>query len=165
MRRSGSDCEAFTLLELAVVVGILSVLFAIAAPIGLKLIMQARTAAVENDLRVFNAAFQTYANEHGDWPAGDGTPGGFPQGMEGYLSQTNWQRRTPIGGLYTWDPNSTQQGSRYRAVIVIASTSGNPVTDSREQLTQLDRKFDDGELTTGNLVLGFRNSPVYVLEH
>ena len=31
--------------------------------------------------------------------------------------------------------------------------------------TDLDRRIDDGSLDTGNLRLGFRNYPVYVLEH
>ena len=165
MQSTRSRCAGFSLIELAVVVGILSVVLAIAVPIAVKLLMQAQSAAVENDLRVFNAAFQAYANEHGDWPAGDGTPGAFPEGMAGYLAETNWGRRTPLGGNYAWDPNSMQQGLRYRAVIVIASTTGNPVTENREQLSQLDQKIDDGNLATGNLLLGYRNSPVFVLEH
>jgi len=160
-----SRCAGFSLIELAVVVGIISIVAAIAVPVATHLILQARSAAVENDLRVFSAAFQAYANEHGDWPPGDGTPAAFPDGMAGYLSETNWTNRTPIGGYYAWDPNSTQQGSRYRAAIVIASTDDSAVTSDRLQLVDLDRKLDDGELTTGNFLLGYRNEPVYVLEH
>jgi prepilin-type N-terminal cleavage/methylation domain-containing protein len=158
-------CAAFTLIELAIVVGIISIVIAMAIPSAHQLLLQARSGAVENDLRVFSAAFQAYANEHGDWPAGDGTPGAFPIGMEGYLAQTNWQRRTPFGGNYTWDPNSLQQGLRYRAVIVLASTPNNAVTDELAQLTELDKKFDDGNLNAGSLFLGYRNYPVFVLEH
>lgn len=156
---------AFTLIELAVVVAIISIVAAFAVPTAQHIIMNARSAAVENDLRVYASAFQTYANEHGDWPPGDGTPGAFPPGMEGYLSQTNWQRTTPIGGNYTWDPDSTQQGSHYRAVIVISSTADNPVSSDRLQLANIDQKLDDGDLTAGNFLLGFRNYPIYVLEH
>ena len=156
---------AFTLIELAVVVGIISIVAAFAVPIAQHIVLQARSAAVENDLRVFSAAFQHYASEHGDWPAGDGTPGAFPPGMDGYLGLSNWQRATPIGGNYAWDPNSTQQGSHYRAVIVIASTQDNPVSSDRLQLTDLDQKIDDGDLTSGNFLLGYRNYPMYVLEH
>lgn len=160
-----ADCRGFTLLELAVVVAIISVVLAVCVPLARHLIIQARASALENDLRVFTAAFQSYANEHGDWPAGDGTPGAFPDGMAAYLSSSNWQRRTPVGGNYTWDPNSLQQGSRHRAVIVIASTPDNPVTSDRVQLLEIDQKFDDGELATGTFVLGYRNYPAYILEH
>ena len=62
------------------------------------------------DLRVFSAAFQSYAQEKGDWPPGDAVPGAFPPGMAGHLGKTNWERVTPVGGLYTWAPNSLHQG-------------------------------------------------------
>ena len=155
----------FTLLELAVVVFIVSVLAALAVPAIKKANLEARSAAVVNDLRVFSGALQSYTQEHGDWPAGNSEPGVFPAGMEGYLRTTNWERPTPIGGLYTWSPNTVQQGERYRSAIVISSVAANRVSADRIQLTDLDRRIDDGSLDTGNLRLGFRNYPVYVLEH
>lgn len=154
----------FTLVELAVVVTIISIIIAIAVPTTKHLIFRARSSAVANDLRVFSAAFQAYAHENGDWPAGDGTPGAIPSGMTGYLGSTNWQRTTPIGGNYAWDPNSMQQGIRYRAVFVISSTDGNPVSSDRNQLLDLDRTLDDSNLDSGNFMLGFRNYPIFVLE-
>lgn len=152
-------------MELAVVVFIISLLAALAVPALKKANLEARSVAVANDLRVFSGAFQTYAHERGDWPPGNGTPGAFPTGMEGYLGQTAWQRVTPIGGHYTWDPNSPQRGDRYRAVIVIATANGHAVTSDLAQLVDLDRRVDDGDLTGGNFLLGFRNYPVFVLEH
>ncbi len=153
------------MVELSVVVFIISILAALAVPALKKVNLEARSVTAANDLRVFSGAFQTYAHERGDWPPGNGTPGAFPVGMEGYLGQTSWQRITPLGGYYTWDPNSMQQGERYRAVIVIASANGNAVTSDVAQLVDLDRRIDDGDLTSGNFRLGFRNYPVFVLEH
>lgn len=147
------------------VVFLISVLAALAVPALTKVRLEARSVTVVNDLRVFSGAFQTYAHERGDWPAGSSAPGGFPAGMEGYLGTTSWQRITPIGGYYVWDPNSLQQGERYRAVIDIASAGDNAVTSELNQLVDLDRRVDDGDLDTGNFRLGFRNQPIYVLEH
>ena len=157
--------RGFTLVELAVVVFIISVLAAVAVPALKKANLEARSVAVANDLRVFAGAFQAFTHEHGDWPPGGGTPGAFPAGMEGYLGPTSWQRVTPIGGFYTWDPNSAQQGERYRAVIILASANGQAVTADKIQLVDLDRRIDDGDLDAGNFRLGFRNYPVFVLEH
>jgi prepilin-type N-terminal cleavage/methylation domain-containing protein len=155
----------FTLVELAVVIAIISIIMAIALPVARHLVISARSAALINDLRVFSSAFQTYANEHGDWPEGDGTPGAVPPGMENDLGPTNWQHATPIGGNYAWDPNSTQQGNRYRAAITIASSDAHPVILDRAQLLDLDRQLDDGNLATGNFLLGYADDPVFVLEH
>jgi len=165
-RRSRNRGEAgFTLLELSVVVFIISLTAALAVPALKQVNLEARSSTVANDLRVFSGAFQAYAHEHGDWPAGSGAPGEFPTGMEGYLGATNWARVTPVGGHYTWETNSLQQGDRYRAVITISSVGPDQVTSERRQLEDLDRKVDDGDLASGNFRLGYRDYPFYVLEH
>lgn len=153
------------MLELSVVVAIISVVLAFAVPLARKLLLEARVAAVANDLRVFTAAFQTYAQERGDWPAGDGTPGVVPPAMSGYLNDTAWSKPTPLGGRYTWDPHSRHQGSRHRAVILLASIPESAVTSDRHQLLALDAALDDGNFTTGQLQLGYRNQPIFILEH
>ena len=164
-RRRGARQAAFTLVELAVVCFIISLLGAIAVPIFKRITEETRSTAVINDLRVFSAAFQSYAHDRGAWPDGGSAPGEVPAGMEGYLKESNWSRPTPLGGLYFWAPNTPQQGERYRACIVLAGTDGNPVSDDRRQLEDLDRRIDDGNLSTGNLRLGYRDYPVYVIEH
>lgn len=155
----------FTLLELSVVVFIISFIVALAVPALKKIQTEARSTAVANDLRVFAGVLQTYVHERGDWPPGNSEPGVFPAGMEGYLRETNWSRTTPIGGRYTWAPNTLQQGERYRAAIVLSSVADSVVTADKNQLIDLDRKLDDGSLDTGNFRLGYRNFPVFVLEH
>jgi len=148
-----------------VVVLIIGILAALSVPALKKNALNARSSAVMNDLRVYAGAYQAYAQEHGDWPPGGGAPGTFPAGMDGYLSSTNWSRKTPIGGNYQFATQSPQAGGRFAAVIIIASTTDNPVTSDANQLTDLDVKLDDGNLSSGNFFLGYRNYPVFVLEH
>ena len=155
----------FTLIELSIVVFIISVLAALAVPALKQVMLESQSTAVANDLRVFRDAFADYAHEHGDWPPGGGQPGEFPAGMAGRLGQTNWERVTPIGGRYQWAPGSLHQGERYRAAIVIASLDGNNVSSDRRQLEDLDRRIDDSDLEAGNFRLGYRNFPVFVIEH
>jgi type II secretory pathway pseudopilin PulG len=144
---------------------IIGLLAAMAVPELKKNMINTRSSAVMNDLRVYAGAYQAYAQEHGDWPPGGGAPGVFPPGMEGYLSSTNWSRTTPIGGNYQFATQSPQGGGRYAAVIIIASTTNNPVSSDFVQLSDIDKKLDDGNLSTGNFFLGYRNFPVFVLEH
>lgn len=157
--------RGFSLIKLSVVVAIVTAIVALAVPVARQSIFQARSDAVKNDLHAFAAAFRAYASEHGDWPPGDGRPGTFPEGMADHLAKTSWTRPSPIGGHYAWDPNSVQLGGRYRAVIAIVSTPGDSVTSDRVQLLQIDRTLDDGNLNEGVFLLGYRNFPIYVLEH
>lgn len=144
---------------------IISVLAALAVPGFKRLQTNARSGAVINDLRVFTTAFKRFAHDRGDWPAESAAPGEVPPGTANYLSATPWGHPSPIGGAYTWAANSLQQGERYRAAIVISSLAGNKVTAGREQLADIDRKIDDGNLESGKFRLGYRNQPVFVIEH
>ena len=150
---------------MSIVVLIIGILAAVSVPALKRNAINARSSAVMNDLRVYAGAFQAYVQEHGDWPPGGGAPGEFPAGMEGYLSRTNWSRTTPIGGNYQFATQSPQQGGRYAAVIMITGSDLNPVSSDSKQLTDIDTKLDDGNLSTGNFFLGYRNYPVFVLEH
>jgi prepilin-type N-terminal cleavage/methylation domain-containing protein len=163
LRRPGA--RGFSLLELSVVIFIISVIAAFAVPALKQTLLESRARAVANDLRVYAGAFQAYAQEKGDWPAGDAVPGAFPAGMTGSLGKTNWERVTPIGGRYTWAPNSLQQGEHYHAVIVLSSTPDAAVSSDKKQLLEIDRTIDDGDLETGNFRLGYRNFPIFVIEH
>ncbi len=161
----GDRCAGFSLVELSVVFFIISVVAALAVP-GLKHVQtNARSAAVINDLRVFSSGLQSYAHDRSDWPPATGTPGELPAGTQTYLPATAWTQPSPIGGAYTWATNSLQQGERYRAAILISNTATSKVTSDRQQLVDIDRKLDDGNLETGNFRLGYRNQPVFVIEH
>ena len=120
---------------MSVVVLIIGILAAASVPALKKNAQNARSSAVMNDLRVFSGAFQAYAQEHGDWPPGGGDPGAFPPGMDGYLGPTNWSRTSPIGGNYQFATQSPQAGGRYAAVIINASTTGNPVSSAASAVT------------------------------
>ncbi len=127
--------------------------------------MDARAAAVIRDLRAFAAGINRYARERGDWPAAGATVGDPPVGLEKALLAAGWNQPTPVGGRYVWAPNSVHQGERYRAVIVLADREPDPVTTDRAQLEEIDRRLDDGKLPTGQFRLGYRNYPMWVIEH
>lgn len=162
---SPAAVAGFALLPLARALFVVSVLAALAVPGVRRIQIHLRTGAVIKDLRGFAADFQRYAHERGDWPGLSSPPGVIPPGAEKYLAASPWKKPSPIGGAYTWAAFSLHQGERYRAAIIISHLAENRVTNLRQQLDDLDRQLDDGNLATGKFRLGYRNQPVFVLEH
>jgi type II secretory pathway pseudopilin PulG len=156
---------AFSLVGLSVAILVLSLVAALAVPAWSTARRHARSNALAADLKTFAAAFQSYAHARGDWPAATLEPAEIPPGMQPFLPATSWARVTPVGGAYAWARDTLQQGARYRAAVLILSVGDNRVTGDRQLLLEIDRQLDDGNLDTGRFRLGFRNQPVYVIEH
>ena len=116
-----------------------------------------------NDFRVFAAAFDTYAQETGAWPA-ETAAGVLPPVMAGRLKSAAWLRTTPIGGKYNWENNQLHFGVRYRAAISIAAAAGAPLPLDVNQLVDLDNTIDDGNLLGGNLRVGTGLVPLYIVQ-
>lgn len=155
--------RGFTLVEILVVVMIISLLAMLAIPSVQIVQRRARSSAVINDFRVFAAAFETYAHENGAFP--DETDAAVvPTGMETMLKTDAWQRVTPIGGHYNWENNQMHFGVRYKAAITITGTADAPLVLDVNQLTDIDKAIDDGDLYNGNFRLGAGLCPLFVIE-
>jgi len=145
-----------------VVIGIISILVAAAVPRITSTKRQALATALGNDLRTFAAAFDTYAQEKGAFPA-EVEAGVLPPEMADRLNNTAWLRVTPIGGHYNWDSNQQHQGVRYRAVIQVSETDGASLPEDVELWQAIDKTIDDGNLNTGNFRLGADNQPIFII--
>jgi type II secretory pathway pseudopilin PulG len=145
-----------------VVVVIIGLLAAAGLPGYRHLTMRSKVTAVENDLRQFSTAIQTYATQNGHWPA-DGTAQQVPTELVDALP-SNFALKTPIGGVYKWNYDVPADGVAAKAAIVIQTVSGNAVSDDQELFEMVDRQMDDGNLETGNIQTGSTNSLVYIIE-
>jgi prepilin-type N-terminal cleavage/methylation domain-containing protein len=152
----------FTLVELGVVTVIISILAMMSVQAYRRMSIRSRTSIVLNDFRIIGGAMNAYDLEKGAWPA-SAAPGVMPIAMQGYVTSSNFTSPTVIGGYYTWATNSLQGGTTYQAVIIISSANGNNITADTGQLTDIDKKGDDGNLATGNIFLGASNYLVYVV--
>lgn len=152
------------MVELMVVLTIISMLVTVIAPSYNRIQRKARASALVNDFRVYSAVFLSHAHEVGSWPSE--TPAGVvpSEVKSNEMKGENWTRITPIGGKFDWEYNQMHNGVRYRAAIAIADTVGAPLLVDLEMFREMDRSLDDGNLNTGNFVLGFGNSPVLILE-
>src|SRR6202011_4854018 len=132
---------AFTLVEIMIVVSIIALLVVMALPSFLRARRQAQNAKFINALRVATCAFEMYNIEHSAFPP-DVNRAVVPPGMALYFGPTlDWTKPTPIGGNWDWDYN------------VFGFTAGvsvvNPSADVA-QMTEIDAKIDDGDLSTGS---------------
>ena len=132
VRRGSSD--AFTLVEIMIVVVIIGLLAAIAIPAFQRVRMKSQAARLTNDFRQYESAFQRYATENGGWPPA-GAAGAIPTGMTGYLPDS-FTYPSPFGGSYQWSGPSSY-------VVLRGSTATDPI------MTLDDQALDDGDLTTG----------------
>jgi prepilin-type N-terminal cleavage/methylation domain-containing protein len=153
----------FTLVEIMIVVVIISMLAAFGIPTMVRMQLNARTAAVTNDFRVFAQVFQAYAHANGSWPE-DTAAGVIPPELLAELNNSPWARPTPLGGRYNWENSQLHQGGfRPRAAITITLGDGDsPITLT--QMQHIDDFMDDGNLDTGNFRRGAGNAPLYVIE-
>ncbi len=158
----GRKPKAFTLVEVMVVVAIIGFLAAAGLPGYRHLTMRSKVTAIENDLRQFSTAAQTYSLQNGHWAA-DSAPGVPPPEMANALP-INFQLKTPIGGVYKWCAGGDVDGIPAKAGLAIVSVTGNPINDDVDLLTMLDRQMDDGNLETGNIQVGSTNSLVFIIE-
>ncbi len=155
----------FSLVEVMVVVLVISMLAMIAVPTFAKIKRKAKTAALLNDFRVFAAAFESYAQETGDFPA-ESAAGVFPAGMDKRINKTQWLRTTPMGGQYDWESNQTHFGVKYRAAIAIKGTATAPLTLDINQLTDLEEALDGSNINWlgGTFHIGTGLVPLYVIQ-
>lgn len=137
--RSGRLRDAFTLVEIMIVVAIIGVLAAMAIPSFMKAREESQAKRFVNDMRIACDAFMQYSINTGGYPP-DRTPAVIPPGMADYLTGMSWTRRTTIGGTWDWD------------YLQFGCTAGVSVyrperTDS--QMAAIDAMLDDGNLATG----------------
>lgn len=142
-----SKQAGFTILEIMIVVGVLAVVASLALPSYVRSRQIAQNTQTLGDLRVFSDQLATFNVEARTWPD-DTLPGRFPNKVGGVddfslaqaIKMEDWFRGPAIGGEYDWDMDV----NGVAAAVAIA----NPTADVL-QLTKLDEKLDDGNLSTG----------------
>jgi len=135
--------NAFTLIEVLIVVIILGLLAAIVSIAFNGAVSDTRQSAFVTNLHNFSVAAEYYVADTGQ-PVADGASGFLPAGMEQYVEAGDFQRKTPLGGL--WDTEGTESGFTAGLGVHFDDPSENPGVDI---MTQVDALIDDGDLTTG----------------
>lgn len=132
--------EAFTLVEIMIVVAIIAVLATIAVPSWLRARMRTQNVKFINDLRVYSNALDTYAVDNKVYPP-TSDPGELSAEFQPYVkTQEEWEFDSPIGGR--WDIETYSSG-------VIAAVGSSGFTIEALQMGLLEELGDNGDVSTG----------------
>lgn len=122
---------------LVVIIGLLALL---ALPALGKAREGSYKSRLSNDFRQFRTGFETYALDHGEWPADRG-PGSLPDVMDGYIVETKFEDPTIMEGEWDWDGPGAFS---FEAGISVVGSNADT-----EFLERLDLALDDGSLGSG----------------
>jgi prepilin-type N-terminal cleavage/methylation domain-containing protein len=130
--------RGFTLVEIMIVVVIIGLLAALALPAFARVQKAARLSRFVNDLRVASGAIEHYALDKGGWPP-DGNAA-LPPELNEYIPPGKLPSPPVFGGYWDWDRGNFG---------ITAGLSLENYTALESELEAVDRKIDDGDLTTG----------------
>jgi prepilin-type N-terminal cleavage/methylation domain-containing protein len=136
-----NSSRGFSLVEIMIVVVIIGILASIALPAFERVWSNSTFTAFYNDLRVFQEALHTCVLETGNTDQGSVTRA-LSEEFTDYVDQAIWSEETPIGGNWDVEYNSSGVGLAIGAHGALLPNS---------TLLDIDDKFDDGDLATGNL--------------
>ena len=145
--------QAFSLVELVVVVMILAILAAIAVPQFLGTRGRASTVRAAQDLRVIEQAVLMYYSAYNEWPVPKPV-GVVPNGMSEFIKDDVFLNPTPLGGAYRLKEKTTT--SAHTGSVTL---SGVAIRWSVEETAPLDlclgldELIDDGDLRTGRMLM------------
>ncbi|MBK1879236.1 type II secretion system protein [Pelagicoccus mobilis] len=140
MNKATQSKQGFTLIEILVAIVVIGVLASIGIPFFQKYIHQAKATTFANDIRILANAGDQYALESGWW-VDDTSSGVFPDELEGYVSRRKFELGSSLGGV--WDFEQDDVGDFTSAVGVVS-----PI-EKEELFVMVDKRIDDGDLSTG----------------
>ena len=131
--------RGFTLIELLIVVIILGILAAIVIAGFGRSQSDASNGTFVSNLRAYANSFAVYNHQRGVYPPERATAI-YPAEMTGSILQEDWTRPTPIGGQWDWDNGQFS----IQAGVSVVQPNRTP-----EEMLDIDRVIDDGNLSTG----------------
>ena len=147
----------FTLVEIMIVVLIVGLVATMAIPAFAKARKKSLQTTFINDMRIFSDAADYFTLNTGTYLE-DSASGDIPTGLEVFIDDNRWTDGTPIGGQ--WDAEYNDSG-------IVSGVGVHFVSDPNPgdaYMTEIDTKYDDGDLTTGTFRKIASDRYFYVLQ-
>ena len=135
--------RGFTLIEIMAVVVILGTLAAIAIPSFGSLTDEAKQSTFIANLKIYASAANLFVAKNTQYPE-DSSSGAIPTGLETYIDVDKWNAGPVIGGVWDFELNSFGITSGFGVHF-----NGTGETRDDVYMTEIDSKFDGGDLATG----------------
>ncbi len=133
--------EKASVLDAAIVAGLVAVFVAVSAPLVRGALIRQRTAECARKMIRAAEAFDFYAESFGNYPQSQQNAPEMEQMMRGAFAVFEidwWDAASDLGGQWSW-----YSAGRTASVVI----SGERVSEQR--MAMLDRLIDDGNLETG----------------
>jgi type II secretory pathway pseudopilin PulG len=137
--------SAFTLVEIIVIVIVIGILAAIAAPKFVGAQVDTELASTAEDLRAIEYAVSMYYAKHGSYPRDVNRSQAVSVLGEFFKTENPFQKIAPIGGVYDYE------GPPNWSPVQISIRSERRGSHSQERAQQLDEYMDNGDLSTGSV--------------
>lgn len=134
--------QAFTLVEILVVVVILGILASVVAGQFVSVTDEAKRGAFVAELKIFSDAANLYFAREGSFLE-DSSSGEMPRGFEAYTDADEWTNGTPIGGVWDAELNS------FEITSGLGVHFNGGVRRDDAYMTLVDQAFDDGSVESG----------------
>jgi prepilin-type N-terminal cleavage/methylation domain-containing protein len=137
--------SAFTLIEIIIVVVVIGILAAVAAPKFLGAQVDTELASTAEDLRAIENAVSMYFAKHGSYPRDVNRSQAVSVLAPYFKAENPFEKLAPIGGVYDYEgpPNWNP--------VQISIRSERRGSHSQETAIRLDEYMDNGDLNTGTI--------------
>lgn len=135
--------RGFTLIEVVVVVLLMAILAAVAAPKFYDKTEQAEQAAFIEELNVFVDAGFLFKADTGSYPMDSSSGALGNDGFADYVNNAQWTGGTPLGGVWDAERNSFGVASAIGVHFQAVTAKSNSF------MTAIDTIIDDGDTGTG----------------
>ena len=140
--------SGFTMIELIVVIVVLAILAGVAVPKLYDMGTRARISTTAYSWKVLTRAVNQYLIDNANAVPPNVNDGVMPPQLDPYLSNADYTRTPPVGGMWDYDEWSADGGGGAGLIVSVSITNS---TQPSSTFQAIDAIVDDGNINTGQV--------------